>query len=61
MLRNIQLSNQAASTSNCKAKGLNVKEILKTARWSNSVAFARFYEQPADKTSQNFGGILLKQ
>ena len=52
-------SSRAASTSSCKAKGLNLAEIMKSAGWSNSTTFARFYDKPVDTVTENFGSVLL--
>ena len=52
-------SSRAASTSSCKAKGLNLAEIMKSAGWSNSSTFARFYDKPVDTAQANFGSVLL--
>ena len=50
---------RAASTSNCKAKGLNLVEIMKSAEWSNYYTFAKFYDKPVDTATANFGSVLL--
>ena len=52
-------SSRAASASSCKAKGLNLAEIMKCAGWSNSSTFARFYDKPVDMATVNFGSVLL--
>ena len=31
---------------------------MKSAGWSNSSNFARFYDKPVDTTSANFGSML---
>ena len=53
-------SSRAASTSACKAKGLTLEDLMKAAGWSNSGTFAKFYEKTIDRTSNNFGAVLLK-
>lgn len=52
-------SSRAASTSSCKAKGLNITEIMKSAGWSNSSTFAKFYDKPMENSTSNFGSVLL--
>ena len=52
-------SRRAASTSSSKAKGLNLAEIMKSAGWSNSSTFARFYDKPVDTAQATFGSVLL--
>ena len=52
-------SSRAASTSSGKAKGLNLAEIMKSAGWSNSSTFTRFYDKPVDTAQTNFGSVLL--
>lgn len=52
-------SSRAASTSSCKAKGLNIKEIMKSAGWSNSGTFKEFYDKPMENSTTNFGSVLL--
>lgn len=52
-------SSRAASTSHCKAKGLTLPEIMKSAGWSNARAFARYYDMPLDTDDLNFGTVLL--
>ena len=52
-------SSKAASTSSCKAKGLNLAEIMKSAGWSNSSTFARFYDKPVATAQLNFGSVLF--
>ena len=53
-------SSRSASTSHCKAKGLNIQEIMKAAGWTNSVTFAKFYQKPIDTTAK-FGSTLLQK
>ena len=53
-------STRAASTSKCRSKGLQMDEIMKTAGWTNSGTFARFYEKPLESEGQNFGKTLLE-
>ena len=53
-------SSRAASTSHCKAKGLNLCEILAAAGWSNAQTFARYYEKPLDIAGPNFGTTILR-
>ena len=52
-------SSRAASTSSCKAKGLSLADIMKSAGWSNSSTFAKFYDKPVVTASANFGSVLL--
>ena len=52
-------SSRAASTSSCKAKGLNLAAIMKSAGWSNLSTVARFYDKPVDTTQANFGSVLF--
>ena len=52
-------SSRAASSSSCKAKGLNIAEIMKRAGWSNSSTFARFQDKPVDTAAANFGSVLF--
>ena len=52
-------SSKAASTSSCKAKGLNLAEIMKNAGWSNSSTFSRFYDKPVDAAQAKFGSVFL--
>ena len=52
-------SSRAASTSSCKAKGLNLAAIMKSAGWSNLSTVARFYDKPVDTTQANIGSVLL--
>ena len=32
---------------------------MKSAGWSNSSTFARFYDKPVDTTQVSFGSVLL--
>ena len=52
-------SSRAASTSSCKAKGLNLAAIMKSAGWSNLSTVARFYDKSVDTTQANFGSVLF--
>ena len=52
-------SSRAASTSSCKAKGLSLADIMKSAGWSNSSTLAKFYDKPVVTASANFGSVLL--
>ena len=54
-------SSRAASTSKCKAKGLNITEIMKSAGWSRENTFSRFYEKPVDTNIDNFSLTVLEQ
>ena len=49
-------SSRAASTSFAKQKGLNLQEIMKSAGWTSSTTFERFYNKP---TEQNFDQTIL--
>ena len=51
----------AAEKHQHQIKVLNVKEIMKSADWSNFGIFARFYEKPVEISINNFGTALLKQ
>ena len=51
-------STRAAATSYCKAKGLTLAEIMKSAGWSNASTFERYYHKSLD--TENFGTVLLK-
>ena len=46
-------STRAASTSKCRNKGLQIEEIMKTAGWSNTGTFARFYGKPLEDGREN--------
>ena len=55
-------STRAASTSCVKAAGLNLRQIMKSAGWSNSATFAKFYDKHIGgdnfgSTVQNIGNI----
>lgn len=51
-------SSRAASTSFCQQKGLDLVTILKSAGWSNSGTFAKFYDRPLEQP--NFGQTVLQ-
>lgn len=53
-------STRAAATSKCRSKGLQMDEIMKTAGWTNTGTFARFYGKPLESGQQNFGHTLLQ-
>ena len=48
---------KAASTSCVKAAGLNLEQIMKSAGWSNSSTFAKFYQKPV--VTNNFYSTIL--
>jgi integrase len=50
-------STRAASTSCVKAAGLNLKQIMQSAGWSNSSTFAKFYVKHIE--TENFGSTIL--
>ena len=55
-------STRATSTSCVKAAGVNLQQITKSADWSNSVTFAKFYDKHIGgdnfgSTVQNIGNI----
>ena len=50
-------STRAASTSCVKAAGLNLKQIMQSAGWSNSSTFAKFYDKHIE--TENFGSTIL--
>lgn len=50
-------STRAASTSCVKAAGLNLQQIMKSAGWSNSTTFAKYYDKQI--TSENFSSTVL--
>ena len=52
-------SSRAASTSSCKATGVSLAVIMQSAGLSNSSAFEKFYDKPADTASANFGSGVL--
>ena len=54
-----QWLSRLGSTSSCKAKGLNLAEIMKNAGWSNSSTFSRFYDKPVDTAQAKFGSVFL--
>ncbi|XP_028392200.1 uncharacterized protein LOC114531256 [Dendronephthya gigantea] len=51
-------SSRAASTSFCHRKGLDMVTIMKSAGWSNSGTFARFYGKPLEQS--NFGQTVVE-
>ena len=48
---------RAASTSAAKAAGLNLKDIMRSAGWTNAQTFARFYSLNVSK--DNFGQSVM--
>ena len=53
-------SSIGASTPCCKAKGLNITEIMECAGGSNSGTFTRYYEKPVDVTGNHFSHVLIQ-
>ena len=52
-------SNRVASTSSCKAKRLNLAEIMKSAGWPISSTFSKFHDKPVDTPQAIFGSAVL--
>ncbi len=52
-------SSRAATTSHTKQKGLSLQEIMKTAGWTSTTTFEKFYHKPI-KTPKNFGQTVLE-
>lgn len=51
-------SSRAATTSHTMKKGLSLQEIMKTAGWTSTTTFEKFYHKPAE-TPRNFGQTVL--
>lgn len=51
-------STRAAAVSKAKRCAVPIGTILKTAGWSRSCTFARFYDKPVDETNQFAASIL---
>ena len=52
-------SSRAAATSHAKQQGLSLSEIMKTAGWTSSSVFERFYHKPKEQM-ESFGEVVLK-
>ena len=51
-------STHAATTSRAKTASVPIQEILKTAGWSSSRSFDKFYDKPVE--SSTFASAILK-
>lgn len=51
-------STRAAATSKAKTASVPIQEILKTAGWSSSRYFDKFYDKPVE--SSTFASAILK-
>jgi len=52
-------STRGAATSKAKDTGVSIPDILKTADWSSTSTFTRFYHRPVQPTGSRFGQVVL--